>query len=76
MNTYDLALEDPFRAYNFLLKEVMEGFKGSVKEKKEFFDRLLMKVIELLEKNGYLKISKTLLNHYKTQLMIKSKNKK
>ncbi|MEX2721264.1 MAG: hypothetical protein Q6362_007640 [Candidatus Wukongarchaeota archaeon] len=44
----------------------MEGFKGSVKEKQEFFDRLLMKVIELLEKNGYLKISKTLLNHYKT----------
>ncbi len=36
INTYDLALEDPFRAQNFLLKEVMEGFKGVVKEKKEF----------------------------------------
>ncbi len=32
-----------------------------------------MKVIELLEENGYLKISKTLLNHYKTRLMIKVK---
>ena len=71
MNAYDLALEDPFRAYNFLLKEVMEGFEGSVKEKQEFFDRLLMKDIELLEENGHLKIAKNLSNHYKTQLLIK-----
>ncbi|MFX0163644.1 MAG: hypothetical protein ACFE68_10030, partial [Candidatus Hodarchaeota archaeon] len=71
MNAYDLALEDPVRAYNFLLKEVMEGFEGSFKEKQGFFDLLMMNVIELLEENGYLKIVKTLSNHYETQLMIK-----
>ena len=75
MNAYDLALEDPFRAYNFLLKEVMGGFEGSVKEKQEFFDRLLMKDIELLEENGHLKIAKNLSNHYKTQLLIKVNKK-
>jgi len=75
MNAYDLALEDHFRAYNFLLKEVMDGFEGSVKEKQEFFNLLLMKVIEFLEKNGYLEVAKNLSNYYKTQIMKKVKMK-
>ena len=76
MNAYDLALEEPVRAYNFLLREVMDGFEGSAKEKQEFFNRLLMTVIELLEENEYLKIAENLSNHYKTQLNSKIKNSK
>jgi len=67
MNAYDLALEDPFRAYIFLFKEVMgDGEEeGSVKEKRDYFNRLLLEIVELLEENGYLKVAKDLLNHYK-----------
>lgn len=66
MNTYDLALENPSKAYHFLLKEVMETNRKSIKEKQESFKRLLMEIVELLEKNEYLKVAKTLLTHLKT----------
>ncbi len=61
MNIYDLALENPRRAYNLLLKETMNGEEGNVKEKQELFNFLLMEIVELLEKNGYGKVAKTLL---------------
>ena len=62
MNAYDLALEDPRKAYNFLSKEVM-GTKKSVKERQESVKRMLVETVALLVENRYLKVAKSLLTH-------------
>ena len=61
MNAYDLALEDPSKAYDFLLKEVMKSKRKSVKEKQESFKRMLIEIVSLFVENEYLKVAKTLL---------------
>ncbi len=63
MNAYDLALDDPRKAYDFLLKEVMKTKRKSVKEKQESFKYMLIEIVSLLIENKYLKVAKTLLTH-------------
>jgi len=61
MNAYDLALEDPRKAYEFLSKEVMKTKRKSVREKQESIKRMIIEIVTLLVENKYLKAAKNLL---------------